>query len=426
MKTEEILDVLGKPPKTKKETMAQQEFVSTGCDLIDLTVGGGIGMGFPFGYVIGIAGDKSSGKTFLANELLAKAHYTYKDRLKLFADNCEFGDTMDTEKLFGFNTRPKIRKMGGRIVEDSKTVEDMDAKVGLFCKDVGENNVGIYVLDSLDGLSTAEKESSSLKREGQLKTGNNIKDDGTFDTSMSKFLSQQFFKTKVDDIAESNTLLVILSQIRDKIGGPAFGEKSEVNGGRALEFYCHTRLWLSAIRIIMRGGLAVGAVVKAKTKKSKTPRPYRECFYVVYFDFGIDNVGSNICFLYDLIDPKTGLFLPASKMIPWDLRKEKNKANVIEWLERIGRLTQAKKDKKEFDGKAFTNEWLDNWIAEDPECVAGFKEEFGETFTLDEMIVKADTDSALRKEIHRRVIEKWEAREEEARTKRPRKYSEEE
>lgn len=46
--------------------------------------------------------------------------------------------------------------------------------------------------------------------------------------------------------------------------------------------------------------MAVGVVVKAKTTKSKTPRPFRECFFSFLYDYGLDNIGTSIDYLFDL------------------------------------------------------------------------------------------------------------------------------
>ena len=53
------------------------KYARTGCTLIDLTVGGGQ-LGFPYGKIINLVGDKSSGKTFLKNEIIAWNKHHYK------------------------------------------------------------------------------------------------------------------------------------------------------------------------------------------------------------------------------------------------------------------------------------------------------------------------------------------------------------
>lgn len=419
MKTEEIIETL-----TEEKAPEDEVYLSTGCTLLDLVVGGGVGMGMPAGYILNIAGNKSSGKTQLTHELIAKGFHRHKKNFKWFYDDTERGSTFNSMDLFGVDIRPEDRKIGTKKVEDSETVEEMDAKVGMFCDTMQDGEIGVYVIDSLDGLSTADKEEAADKRMGQLKSGKDVKDDGSYDTSMTKFLSQQFFKTRKDDLNKKNVLLVVLSQIRDKFNAMAFSEKYDITGGRALEFYAHTRLFLTCVRNITRGDRIVGVVVEAKTKKSKTPRPFRSCRYIVYFDYGIDEIGSNLCYLFDLLDEK-GHFKPCANMIPWNQKKEPSKENITAWLTESGRIGDCKAAKKAKDGKAnLSMEFMEEWIAET--CKEAYEEEFGLTYTLDELIKAADENPALRKEIRKKTILKWEAEEEAARTKRPRKYSTEE
>jgi RecA/RadA recombinase len=76
-------------------------------------------------------------------------------------------------------------------------------------------------------------------------------------------------------------------------------EKFSRTGGKALDFYCHTVLWLANINKLKKKGRSVGVTIKAKTTKSKTPRPYREIFFPILFDYGIDSVTASMDFLFD-------------------------------------------------------------------------------------------------------------------------------
>lgn len=48
----------------------------------------------------------------------------------------------------------------------------------------------------------------------------------------------------------------------------------------------------------------VGVVVKAKTTKSKTPRPFRDCFFSFLYDYGLDGIGTSVDYVFDLRTPK--------------------------------------------------------------------------------------------------------------------------
>ena len=63
------------------------ELTSTGSDLLDLVAGGGV----PWGKMVNIVGDKSTGKTLLMSELIACAHSKYGERLRWHYDDAEAG-----------------------------------------------------------------------------------------------------------------------------------------------------------------------------------------------------------------------------------------------------------------------------------------------------------------------------------------------
>jgi recombination protein RecA len=119
-----------------------------------------------------------------------------------------------------------------------------------------------------------------------------------------KYLSQEFFPTIKPLIEESNVLLVIISQVREKIG-ITFGSKFTRSGGKALEFYCHHIAWLAVaekLTVTIKGmEKTLGIRGKLKTTKSRTPRPFRESYYTILFDYGIDDLSSNIDFLFGLL-----------------------------------------------------------------------------------------------------------------------------
>lgn len=391
-------------------------YATTGITLLDLVVGGGNGMGFLFGKIINIIGDKSSGKTFLANEIIAANNALYK-KLDFNFDDGESGYSFDTKALYGMEI----------VTEDSlssKTIEEFDVNVSRFLKRQKPSGVGIYVLDSLDGLSNDETEDRSEKRLKAAEAGKKF-EAGTYGMKTPKFLSSEFFKTQTAKFEDKNALLIIISQVRQNIDPTSF-KKWDRSGGKALDFYAHTCLWLATVSKIqktIRGEKrTIGVVVKAKTDKSKTARPFRECTFSLYFDYGVDNVGSNIDYLFDLRG-KDGQLLAAAERIPWG-GKVKNLVNMKEFLSSRNLLEQARALKKEETGKKeLTEDWVTEYIEKTPELKAAADEHFGRTYTRDELIREADANPEMEKEITKRVIDKWEAIETQLKTDRRRKYA---
>ena len=407
----------------------------TGCDLIDLLVGGQKNvLGIPFGEVVSIVGDSSSGKTFLKNEIIAYNHHTLGDGFDWFSDDTEKGDTLNTSYLYGFDAQKRDkngnRKIGTKTVTDSNTIEEMDAKVSMFLdtKDrATPDSVAAYFVDSLDGLSDVEKEEMEETRKNQLKLGMDVQDKGTMGMAASKFLSQQFFKNKVHHLLESKCSLVIVSQIRENVGAGMYGRKWRVACFGALKFYAHTQIFLRTLRTIEVNDKVVGAVVEAKTYKSKTPRPYRKAIYTVYFEYGIDNIGSNLDYLFDLLDKKYELKTDA-QFIKWDGGAELTATSLSEWMATNGYIDEIKAYRKEngLSGAVSMASSIE-WLQQDPVRKKAYEDYFGRTYTRDQLIEMCENDPEMYAELTRRVREKWEAIEDAARFtvlgNRPPKYT---
>jgi RecA/RadA recombinase len=395
------------------EQVQERGTFSTGCDLLDLVVGGGLRYGYRIGSIINIVGDSSSGKTFLACELIAAAYHRLKDKLKWVYDDAESGFTFDTERLYGFKVLPDEED---RV--KSETVEEWYCHVREFAESLKEDEKGIYVLDTLDGLSSRQIQERGDERFKAYKKDKKF-EKGSYQMDSAKFLSQEFFKNLTGLIEQKNILLVIISQTRDDINS-MFNTQTRA-GGKALNFYAHTCLWLYKSQGITAKGIAVGEVVKAKTKKSKTPRPFRSCYFPLIFDYGLDNVGSNVDFLFDLRTPE-GDMRGSSESLRWtDGGKEMTPKSIVEFIKEHGKedvYRQVKKDRGGMTGvKALTE-----WISSDEELSHAFEDEFGIAMKRKDLIDWIEKNSK-QEELTRRVREKWEKIEQEIRSTRPKKYA---
>jgi RecA/RadA recombinase len=391
-------------------------YLRTGCTLLDLMIGGGMGLGFPAGRVLNFVGDKSAGKTFNAIEMIAKNHHDYGKRFKYNYDDSESGCTLDGQALFGIDiTTPDT--------VTSSTVEEMDANVGKFLKKLRVGDIGLYVVDSLDGLSDNDKEERADKRIKQLEAGKQVQDDGSYGMGAAKFLSQEFFKSRTDELLAKNCSLLLVSQVRENINAGMYGKKHKRNGGKALDFYAHTVVWFAGLSKIVKNGRVVGVVTHAKTEKSKTPRPYRECVFSILFDYGIDNVGSNIDYLFDLRGER-GDLLSSAKAIPWDAKKENNLTNLTEWLKAVDWYEEARFDKKEETGKPnLSRDWILEWVELEPARKQAYEKVFGTTLTRDQLVELIEASPELQTQLEQRVIQKWEEAESAISSNRKRKYS---
>ena len=113
----------GQPKTVERSTNPTVELISSGSDLLDLALGGG----FPLGKVINVIGDKSSGKTLLICEAIARAYVKYKEKIHVDYDDTEAGFSFDTQEIWGF-TMPVL--VDSKKEDDcSETVEDLISSV---------------------------------------------------------------------------------------------------------------------------------------------------------------------------------------------------------------------------------------------------------------------------------------------------------
>jgi RecA/RadA recombinase len=409
--------IRGKMMNEKKEN--KKVYYSTGSDLLDLTTGETQGIGFCGGSILNIIGDECSGKSFLCCEIIASSYYNNKE-FDWNYDDCESGFTFNTKKLYGFNIVPEKTKNRIR----SKTVQDLHGNVRLFLKKIKEGMKAIYICDSLDGLTSKEAKERIDRKIKNFEKDRNAKEEGTYGTEKPKYLSQQFLPDIADVIEDTNTLLAIVSQTRDKIGS-MFKAKIRA-GGKALNFYSHYILWMREVCKIEKKGRAIGVVIEIRFRKAKNDRPFRKCMLTIYFDYGIDNISSNIDYLFDLRTEKEGKLKDSAKSIQWN--EEKNDItirNVITFLrnkeEWYNKYTKDNPD-KDLKGKDRLSVVI-KWIEQNEEIKKYFDKEFGNTMSRNELIDWIEQDEERKKELTRRVREKWETIENLISTKRPKKYS---
>lgn len=253
------------------------EFVNSGCALFDCILGGG----YPLGRMVNIVGDKSTGKTLLAIEACvnfardyptgdivyvepeAAFDVSYAAALGLPVDRVEFGEDIDTvEDLF----------------------EDLEARVKALAKD----KPLLYIVDSMDAITSKEEKG---RRIGE----------GSFNLEKQKQLGQ-LFRRLIRELKKKRVLLLIISQVREKIG-VMFGEKYTRTGGKALDFYASQIVWLSQLgtvkRVINKMERVTGVKIKANCKKNKVGFAYRSCEFSIRFGYGVDDFVANMNFLRD-------------------------------------------------------------------------------------------------------------------------------
>jgi len=276
LKVDESEETIYTAPKTKLE------FVSTGCTILDCTLGGG----FALGRIANVVGDKSTSKTSLATETVVNFFRQYPDGHAFYRETEFAFDTSYAEAL----GMPLDRVEFGDPEKLVVTVEDFARDLGAFVhKRLSDGKPGIYVLDSLDALS----DEAEMERDiGE----------GSYGTKKAAKMSE-LLRIAASKLERSRTLLLIISQVRENIGA-MFGEKYRRSGGKALDFYASQVIWLSHMKTLTKTIKKVvrpyGIVVKSKCKKNKVAPPMREATWEFHYMYGTEDVLASVSWLEEV------------------------------------------------------------------------------------------------------------------------------
>lgn len=349
--------------KSQQKVVGHKFYQTTGSTLINMCVSAGEDLGLPFGSIVNITGKKGSGKTFLAVEGIGASMAQYKGRIKHKYDDTEGGNRFNTKALYGYDL--------DRI--NTKTFERMSYQINKEMDSLKEKELLVYVNDSWDANSTDAEQKNLEKAIKNFKKTDTSDRDDTFGGAARAMAGSTFFRDNIDKIEKSQTLMIIMSQVRLQMAG-AFSYDGK-SGGNALDHYCDTIIKVKKVSDIIQEGLQVGSILKIDCPKNRTPRPFRSCYVRIYFKMGIDEVGSNLIYLYDMLTAK-GEFKksdvsPTKVMIP-----------KVDWID----------DHKPKEGK---------------------KPDIEDYWTLDEACTYIESND-LEPLLKRRIMQKWNDREDKA------------
>ena len=256
-----------------------KEFVSTGSSVLDLAISNRPNGGVAVGRITEINGLESSGKSLIGTHILAETQK--RGGVAVYIDT-ETSVSREWLEAIGVDVS-KLLYLHVETVEDIfECIESIIVKI----RESDRDRLVSILVDSLAGASTKVEMEADFEKDGWA-------------TSKAIIVSKAMRKI-TQMIGRERIALVFTNQLRQKLG-VMFGDPWTTSGGKALPFHASTRIRLKNMGQIKVGAKndVIGMKCRAQIIKNRLGPPLRHADFNLYFDSGIDDMGSWLTVLKD-------------------------------------------------------------------------------------------------------------------------------
>lgn len=273
------------------------ETVSTGSISLDLATGVG---GVPKGRIVEIYGPESSGKTTLTLHIVAEAQKKGGKAAFIDAEHA-------LDPVYARNLGVQVDDL---LVSQPDTGEQALEICDMLARSAA---LDVIVIDSVAALVP------KAEIQGEM---------GDSHVGLQARLMSQALRKIAGTVNKSNTCVIFINQLREKIG-VMFGNPETTTGGRALKFYSSMRLDVRRIETIKSGDQMLGNRTRVKVVKNKVAPPFKQAEFDIMYGQGISKAGDVLdCAVEEKIVEKAGSWYSYAGE-----RIGQGRENVKKWLE---------------------------------------------------------------------------------------------